>query len=213
MAAAFGLPGVLPEGRSGDPDNDGGWFLTDWVTSLMAEASSFMAFTQPQILRCGASPDAARRASPTLKRKLQVSNDKIRRHAAEVTIPAAAEAAGPSGHTDGHRAGTAGAGVPAPFLAGHARRDERVNGVEALPAATRRSAGPDVSTSSIRLPQRPRPLRRCVEGDRREAGRAGAGGAAAELASRGPAGSRRSADCGTSRWRPVFRRPRGSSAR
>ena len=48
----------------------------------MAEASSFMAFTQPQILLCGASPDAARRASPTLKGKLPVSNDKIRRHAA-----------------------------------------------------------------------------------------------------------------------------------
>jgi hypothetical protein len=30
------------------------------VTSLMAEASSFMTFTQPQILFCGASPDAAR---------------------------------------------------------------------------------------------------------------------------------------------------------
>jgi hypothetical protein len=41
------------------------------VTSLMAEASSFMAFTQPQILLCGASPDAARRASPTLKGNYQ----------------------------------------------------------------------------------------------------------------------------------------------
>ena len=67
------------------------------VTSLMAEASSFMAFTQPQILLCGASPDAARRASPTLKGKPPVSNDKIRRHTAEVPIPPTAEAAGPFG--------------------------------------------------------------------------------------------------------------------
>jgi hypothetical protein len=53
----------------------------------MTEASSFMAFTQPQILFCGASPDAARRASPTLGGKLPVSYDKIRRHAAEIPIP------------------------------------------------------------------------------------------------------------------------------
>jgi hypothetical protein len=63
----------------------------------MAEASSFMAFTQPQILLCGASADAARRAGPTLNGKLPVANDKIRRHAAETPIPPTAEAAGPFG--------------------------------------------------------------------------------------------------------------------
>jgi hypothetical protein len=67
------------------------------VTSLMAEASSFMAFTQPQILLCGASPDAARRTSPTLIRTVAVSNDRIRRYAAKAPIPPTAEAAGPLG--------------------------------------------------------------------------------------------------------------------
>lgn len=67
------------------------------MTSLMAEASSFMTFTQPQILLCGASPDAARRASPTLIRTVAVSNDRIRHHAAGVLIPPTAEAAGPLG--------------------------------------------------------------------------------------------------------------------
>lgn len=67
------------------------------VTSLMAEASSSMAFAQPQILLCGASPDVARRASPALEGKLAVRNEKIRRHAAEIPIPPAAEAAGPFG--------------------------------------------------------------------------------------------------------------------
>jgi hypothetical protein len=63
----------------------------------MAEASSFMAFTQPQILLCGASPDAARWASPALKGKLLVGTDKVRRHAAEVPILPTAKAAGPLG--------------------------------------------------------------------------------------------------------------------
>ncbi len=31
LAAALGLPGVVPEGRPGDPDDDDGWFLTDWM--------------------------------------------------------------------------------------------------------------------------------------------------------------------------------------
>jgi hypothetical protein len=68
------------------------------VTSLMAEASSFMTFTQSQILLCGASPDAARRTSPIPEGTRLVGNDKIsRRAAAEVLIPPAAEAAGPLG--------------------------------------------------------------------------------------------------------------------
>jgi hypothetical protein len=57
------------------------------VTSLMAEASSFMAFAQPQILLCGASPDAARRASPTLIKTVAVCNDRIRRYAAKAPTP------------------------------------------------------------------------------------------------------------------------------
>ena len=72
-------------------------FTLETVTSLMAEASSFTAFTQPQILLCSASLDAARRASPTLKGKLPVGDDKIRRDAAVVPIPRTAEAAGPLG--------------------------------------------------------------------------------------------------------------------
>jgi hypothetical protein len=64
------------------------------VTSLIAEASGFTAFIQPQILLCGASPDAARRASPTLNKKLPVSDDRIRRHTADVAIPSTAKAAG-----------------------------------------------------------------------------------------------------------------------
>jgi hypothetical protein len=67
------------------------------VTSLMVEASSFMAFTQPQILLCGASPDAARRASPTLIRTVAVSNDRTRRYAAEVLVPPTAKAVGSLG--------------------------------------------------------------------------------------------------------------------
>jgi hypothetical protein len=69
----------------------------DVVTSLTAEASSFMTFTQPQILLCGASPDAARRTSPIPKETLPVSNDDLRRRAAEVPIPPTAQAAGPLG--------------------------------------------------------------------------------------------------------------------
>jgi hypothetical protein len=65
------------------------------VTSLMAEASSFLTVTQPRILRWGASPDAARRASPTLTRTVTLSDDRIRRHAAEVSIPPTAQADGP----------------------------------------------------------------------------------------------------------------------
>jgi hypothetical protein len=67
------------------------------VTSPMAEASSLMTFTQPQILLCGASPDAARRTSPIPEGTLTLGNDKIRRRAAEVPIPPTAEAAGSLG--------------------------------------------------------------------------------------------------------------------
>jgi hypothetical protein len=52
----------------------------------MAEASSFMAFTVPQILFCGAPLDAARRTSPIPKGILSVSYDKLCYSAAEVPI-------------------------------------------------------------------------------------------------------------------------------
>ena len=57
------------------------------MTSLIAEASSFMTFTQPQILLCGASPDAARRTSPTPKGTLTLVNDKIRSRGGSPDFP------------------------------------------------------------------------------------------------------------------------------
>lgn len=35
-AAAMGLVGALPPGRPGDPDDDDGWFATDWMDSTTA---------------------------------------------------------------------------------------------------------------------------------------------------------------------------------
>lgn len=37
LAAARGLPGVLPPGRPGDPDNDDAWFITDWMDTERAQ--------------------------------------------------------------------------------------------------------------------------------------------------------------------------------
>ncbi len=71
------------------------------VTSLMAEANSFAGLTQPQIVLCGASPDAARRTRPIPKGRLPVGNDNFRHGAAEVPIPPTAEAAGPLGTSYG----------------------------------------------------------------------------------------------------------------
>ncbi|GAY17742.1 NAD(P)-dependent oxidoreductase [Mycobacterium sp. shizuoka-1] len=36
-AAAMGLVGALPTGRKGDPNDDGGWFATDWMDSATAQ--------------------------------------------------------------------------------------------------------------------------------------------------------------------------------
>ena len=44
LAAALGLPGVMPEGRPGDPEDDDGWFLTDWMDT--ARAQEALAFQQ-----------------------------------------------------------------------------------------------------------------------------------------------------------------------
>lgn len=51
LAAALGLPGVLPEGRPGDPDNDDGWFLTDWMdTERAQQALQFQHHSWPGML-------------------------------------------------------------------------------------------------------------------------------------------------------------------
>lgn len=51
LAAALGLPGVLPEGRPGDPDDDDGWFLTDWMDTTRAqEALDFQHHSWPELL-------------------------------------------------------------------------------------------------------------------------------------------------------------------
>ncbi|RDH78465.1 NAD(P)-dependent oxidoreductase [Mycolicibacterium moriokaense] len=51
LAAALGLPGVLPEGRPGDPDDDDGWFLTDWMDTARAqEALGFQHHSWPDML-------------------------------------------------------------------------------------------------------------------------------------------------------------------
>ncbi|OBA90444.1 oxidoreductase, partial [Mycobacteriaceae bacterium 1482268.1] len=51
LAAALGLPGAIPEGRPGDPDNDDGWYLTDWMdTSRAQEALGFQHHSWPDML-------------------------------------------------------------------------------------------------------------------------------------------------------------------
>jgi nucleoside-diphosphate-sugar epimerase len=51
LAAALGLPNVLPEGRPGDPDDDDGWFLTDWMDTARAqEALGFQHHSWPDML-------------------------------------------------------------------------------------------------------------------------------------------------------------------
>ena len=37
MAAAMGLVNALPRGLRGDPDDDTGWFTTDWMDTARAE--------------------------------------------------------------------------------------------------------------------------------------------------------------------------------
>ena len=51
LAAALGLPRVLPEGRPGDPGNDDGWFLTDWLdTERAQQALGFQRHSWPDML-------------------------------------------------------------------------------------------------------------------------------------------------------------------
>ncbi len=70
LAAALGLPGVLPEGRPGDPDDDDGWFLTDWMDTVRAqEALGFQHHSWPSMLaemsdRMGWKRDLLRLVAP-----------------------------------------------------------------------------------------------------------------------------------------------------
>ena len=51
MAAAMGLVGALPAGRPGDPDDDDGWFATDWMDTVSAEqVLRFQHHSWPQML-------------------------------------------------------------------------------------------------------------------------------------------------------------------
>ena len=50
-AAAMGLVGALPPGRPGDPEDDDGWFATDWMDSGSAEQLlGFQQHSWPQML-------------------------------------------------------------------------------------------------------------------------------------------------------------------
>lgn len=51
LAAARGLPGVLPPGRPGDPDSDDDWFITDWMDTARAqEVLKFQHHSWPAML-------------------------------------------------------------------------------------------------------------------------------------------------------------------
>lgn len=50
-AAAMGLVGGLPTGRPGDPNDDDGWFATDWMDTATAQAIlGHQHYSWPQIL-------------------------------------------------------------------------------------------------------------------------------------------------------------------
>ncbi|QNJ91820.1 NAD(P)-dependent oxidoreductase [Mycolicibacterium fluoranthenivorans] len=51
LAAARGLPGVLPPGRPGNPDSDDDWFITDWMDTTRAqEVLKFQHHSWPAML-------------------------------------------------------------------------------------------------------------------------------------------------------------------
>jgi nucleoside-diphosphate-sugar epimerase len=51
LAAAFGFPGVLAEGRPGNPDSDDDWFIIDWMDASRAqEVLSFQHHSWPEML-------------------------------------------------------------------------------------------------------------------------------------------------------------------
>jgi nucleoside-diphosphate-sugar epimerase len=51
LAAARGMPNVLPTGRPGDPDSDENWFVTDWMDVARAQQMlSFQHHSWPDML-------------------------------------------------------------------------------------------------------------------------------------------------------------------
>ena len=69
LAAALGLPGVLPEGRPGDPDDDDGWFLTDWMDTARAqEALAFQHHSWPSMLAEMSAADGMEAVSAATRR-------------------------------------------------------------------------------------------------------------------------------------------------
>lgn len=51
LAAAYGMDGVLPAGRPGDPDSDDDWFIIDWMDATRAqEALSFQHHSWPDMV-------------------------------------------------------------------------------------------------------------------------------------------------------------------
>lgn len=51
LAAARGLPGVIPLGRPGNPDSDDDWFITDWMDTTRAQqALQFQHHSWPDML-------------------------------------------------------------------------------------------------------------------------------------------------------------------
>ncbi|UXA20090.1 NAD(P)-dependent oxidoreductase [Mycobacterium sp. SMC-4] len=51
LVAAMGLAGVYPEGRPGNPDDDFGWFVCDWMDTRRAqEVLGFQNHSWPQVL-------------------------------------------------------------------------------------------------------------------------------------------------------------------
>jgi nucleoside-diphosphate-sugar epimerase len=51
LAAAMGMPGILPGGRPGDPGSDDDWFVTDWMDTRRAEqALRFQRHPWPDML-------------------------------------------------------------------------------------------------------------------------------------------------------------------
>jgi hypothetical protein len=51
LAGAYGLVGVLPKGRPGNPDSDDDWFIIDWMDASRAqEALNFQHHSWPDML-------------------------------------------------------------------------------------------------------------------------------------------------------------------
>lgn len=51
LLAAMGLDGVLPEGRAGDPADDGCWFATDWMDTTASQAAlDYQRISWPTLL-------------------------------------------------------------------------------------------------------------------------------------------------------------------